>query len=53
MITIMGATGQVGGRITGLLLDAGDQVSALGRSAEKLASAVEVDPVNAYYVCRP
>jgi uncharacterized protein YbjT (DUF2867 family) len=39
MITVMGATGHIGGRITELLLDAGEQVRALGRSADKLASA--------------
>jgi uncharacterized protein YbjT (DUF2867 family) len=33
----MGATGHVGGRITERLLDAGEKVRALGRSAEKLA----------------
>lgn len=37
MITVMGATGHIGGRITELLLEAGEQVRALGRSAEKLA----------------
>ena len=40
MITVMGATGHVGGRITELLLDAGEPVRALGRSTDKLASAV-------------
>jgi uncharacterized protein YbjT (DUF2867 family) len=37
MIAVMGATGHVGGRIAELLLEAGEQVRALGRSAEKLA----------------
>jgi uncharacterized protein YbjT (DUF2867 family) len=37
MITVMGATGHVGGRIAELLLDRGEQVRALGRSTEKLA----------------
>ena len=39
MITVMGATGRIGARITEILLDAGEQVRALGRSADKLASA--------------
>jgi uncharacterized protein YbjT (DUF2867 family) len=38
MITVMGATGHVGGRIADLLLEAGEKVRALGRSAEKLAA---------------
>lgn len=37
MIAVMGAAGHVGGRITELLLDAGEKIRALGRSAEKLA----------------
>jgi uncharacterized protein YbjT (DUF2867 family) len=37
MITVMGATGHVGGRIAELLLEADEKVRALGRSAEKLA----------------
>lgn len=37
MITIMGATGQVGGKITTLLLGSGRNVKALGRSESKLA----------------
>lgn len=36
MITVMGATGNTGRRITERLLDAGEQVRALGRSPEKL-----------------
>ena len=39
MISVMGATGHVGSRIAELLLDAGEQVRALARSAEKLAGA--------------
>jgi uncharacterized protein YbjT (DUF2867 family) len=38
MITVMGATGHVGGRIAELLLESGETVQALGRSAEKLAA---------------
>src|ERR687897_972551 len=37
MITVMGATGNTGRKITELLLDAGEEVRALGRSPEKLA----------------
>jgi uncharacterized protein YbjT (DUF2867 family) len=37
MITVMGATGHVGGRIAELLLESGEKVRVLGRSAEKLA----------------
>jgi uncharacterized protein YbjT (DUF2867 family) len=37
MITVMGATGHVGGRITEQLLKAGQKVRALGRSESKLA----------------
>jgi uncharacterized protein YbjT (DUF2867 family) len=37
MITVMGATGHVGGRIVELLLASGERIRALGRSAEKLA----------------
>jgi uncharacterized protein YbjT (DUF2867 family) len=37
MITVMGASGHVGGRTADLLLDAGEKVRALGRSADKLA----------------
>ena len=37
MITVMGATGNTGRKITELLLDAGEDVRALGRSPEKLA----------------
>jgi uncharacterized protein YbjT (DUF2867 family) len=36
-IAVMGATGNIGGRISGQLLAAGHTVRALGRSAEKLA----------------
>lgn len=38
MVTVMGASGNVGRRITELLLSAGEKVRALGRSADKLAS---------------
>jgi uncharacterized protein YbjT (DUF2867 family) len=37
MITVMGATGNTGRKITELLLEAGEDVRALGRSPEKLA----------------
>ena len=37
MITVMGASGRVSGRIAELLLESGEKVRALGRSAEKLA----------------
>src|SRR3712207_2619743 len=37
MISVMGATGNTGRKITELLLDAGEEVRALGRSPEKLA----------------
>jgi uncharacterized protein YbjT (DUF2867 family) len=37
MITVMGASGRVGGRIAGLLLESGEKVRALGRSIEKLS----------------
>ncbi|HET6891716.1 MAG TPA: NAD(P)H-binding protein [Pyrinomonadaceae bacterium] len=37
MITVMGATGHTGTKITEALLKAGEQVRALGRSASKLA----------------
>jgi uncharacterized protein YbjT (DUF2867 family) len=37
MITVMGATGNTGRKITGRLLEAGEDVRALGRSPEKLA----------------
>lgn len=38
MIAVMGATGHVGGKVTNTLLDAGEQVRALGRSEERLAA---------------
>src|ERR671914_1083523 len=44
MITVMGATGNTGRKITELLLEAGEEVRALGRSAEKLA---ELDALGA------
>jgi uncharacterized protein YbjT (DUF2867 family) len=37
MITVMGATGNTGSKITQLLLEGGEEVRALGRSPEKLA----------------
>ena len=37
MITVMGATGNTGRKIAELLLEAGEEVRALGRSPEKLA----------------
>jgi uncharacterized protein YbjT (DUF2867 family) len=36
MITVMGATGNIGRRISEQLLEAGERIRALGRSAEKL-----------------
>ena len=36
MITVMGATGHTGKKITGALLKAGEKVRALGRSETKL-----------------
>src|SRR5918997_1414280 len=44
MITVMGATGNTGRKVTELLLEAGEEVRALGRSAEKLA---ELDALGA------
>jgi uncharacterized protein YbjT (DUF2867 family) len=38
MITVMGATGQTGGATAGRLLEAGEHVRALGRSADRLAA---------------
>jgi uncharacterized protein YbjT (DUF2867 family) len=38
MIVIMGASGHTGGRIAELLLESGEKVRVLGRSAEKLAA---------------
>jgi uncharacterized protein YbjT (DUF2867 family) len=37
MITVMGASGRVGGRIAELMIESGERVRALGRSVEKLA----------------
>jgi uncharacterized protein YbjT (DUF2867 family) len=37
MITVLGATGHTGGRVTAQLLAAGEKVRAVGRSAERLA----------------
>jgi uncharacterized protein YbjT (DUF2867 family) len=37
MITVMGASGNTGGRISERLLQAGEQIRALGRTASKLA----------------
>src|SRR5918998_1735295 len=44
MITVMGATGNTGRKITELLLEAGEEVRALGRSPDKLA---ELDALGA------
>ena len=44
MITVMGATGNTGHKITELLLEGGEEVRALGRSPEKLA---ELDALGA------
>jgi uncharacterized protein YbjT (DUF2867 family) len=38
MITVMGATGQTGGATARRLLEAGEQVRALGRSSDRLAA---------------
>ncbi len=38
MITVMGATGNTGSKITQTLIDAGEKVRALGRSENKLAA---------------
>lgn len=38
MVTVMGASGNIGRRVTELLLTAGEKVRALGRSADKLAA---------------
>jgi uncharacterized protein YbjT (DUF2867 family) len=43
MIAIMGASGRVGGRLAELLLESGENVRALGRSAEKLARVASKD----------
>jgi uncharacterized protein YbjT (DUF2867 family) len=37
MITVMGATGRIGSKITDLLLKQGERVRALGRSERKLS----------------
>jgi uncharacterized protein YbjT (DUF2867 family) len=47
MITVMGATGQTGGEVARRLLEAGEEVRALGRSADKLA-ALEAAGAAAY-----
>jgi uncharacterized protein YbjT (DUF2867 family) len=47
MITVMGATGNTGRKITELLLDAGEEVRALARSPQKLA---ELDALGAQTV---
>ena len=49
MITVMGASGHVGGRTADLLLDAGEKVRALGRSPEKLASLAGRGATGAYW----
>jgi uncharacterized protein YbjT (DUF2867 family) len=38
VISVMGASGHIGGRISELLLESGEKVRALGRSAQKLAT---------------
>lgn len=43
MITVMGATGQTGGKVAESLLNVGEKVRALGRLASKLA---ELPPLN-------
>src|SRR5687768_11775367 len=51
MITVMGATGQTGGATARRLLEAGEHVRALGRSADRLAplrdAGAEPFPVDA------
>ena len=51
MITVMGATGQTGGATALRLLEAGEHVRALGRSADRLAelrdAGAEPFPVDA------
>ena len=42
MIAIMGASGNTGMRIARLLLEGGEKVRALGRSAERLAPLQEL-----------
>lgn len=44
MITVMGATGNTGRAVTRLLLEAGEQVRAVGRSRERLAALGAVEP---------
>jgi uncharacterized protein YbjT (DUF2867 family) len=57
MISVMGATGQVGGEVARRLLKAGQKVRVLGRSREKLAAiqgaeALEGDAADAAYLTR-
>ncbi|RJG14154.1 NAD-dependent epimerase/dehydratase family protein [Pseudomonas cavernicola] len=59
MITVMGATGHTGKRITELLLQAGEQVRALGRSESKLAGLARAgaqvlagDPTDAAFLTK-
>jgi uncharacterized protein YbjT (DUF2867 family) len=47
MIAVMGASGNTGGRISEQLLDKGENIRALGRSAAKLASDLTSVPVSA------
>ena len=41
MITVMGASGHVGGQIADLLVESGERVRALGRSVEKLKGVAD------------
>jgi uncharacterized protein YbjT (DUF2867 family) len=59
MIAVMGATGNTGGVISRRLLEAGEEVRVLGRSAERLAGLasrgaeiVAGDAEDANYLCR-
>ena len=44
MITVMGATGHTGKKITQALLKAGEKVRALGRTESKLAELKAPEP---------
>jgi uncharacterized protein YbjT (DUF2867 family) len=47
MITVMGATGHTGKKITEALLNAGEKVRALGRSESELTELKSADEANA------
>ena len=44
MVTVMGATGNTGRKITEIMLEGGEEVRALGRSPEKLAELDGSEP---------